>query len=130
MKNEIDKIMKDFQNKIDEDGLSRMFPKNKNIEGRKISVTRDNSNNNSPLIKKNFRNDIKLTTEEIIFNELKPFKFDGLYKVYMNPEKIEMEIEKFTKEEPLSPKPKKETRKNNVNDNAYPFKQDIKCVIF
>jgi hypothetical protein len=130
MKSEADKIMKEFQNKIDEDGLSRMFPKNKNIDGTKISVTRDNSNNNSPLIKKNFRNDTKLTSEEILLNELKPVKFDGLYKVDMNPEKIEIEIEKFTKEEPLSPKPKKETRKNIINDNAYPFKQDIKCIIF
>ena len=48
----------------------------------------------------------------------------------MNPERIEMEIEKFTKEEAESPKPKRETRKNVVNDNTYPFKQDIKCIIF
>ena len=83
-------------------------------------------------MKKNFNNNEAKNnnTEETIFNELKPVKFDGLYKVEMNPEKIEMEIEKFTKEEVNSPKVKRETRKNIINDNAYPFKQDTRCVIF
>jgi hypothetical protein len=128
MNAEANKIIQDFRDKIDEDGLNRLFPKNKNIEAMKISITRENSTTNSPLIKKNF-NEMK-SSDDSIFAELKPVKFDGLYKIEMTPEKIEMEIEKFTKEEAVSPKAKRETRKKLINDNAYPFKQDTKCVIF
>lgn len=124
MNKEANKIIQDFRDKIDEDGLHKFFPKNKNI-----SVTRDNSNTTSPLLKKIFTNEIKIADENIL-NELKPVKFDGLYKVELTPEKIEMEIEKFTQAETASPKPKKETRKPIVNDNAYPFKQDTRCVIY
>jgi hypothetical protein len=129
MKLEANKIIQDFHDKIDENGLNRLFPKNRNVEAPKISFTRDNSTSNSPIMKKNFC-ELKLTTDDTLFNELKPVKFDGLYKIEMPPEKIEMEIEKFTKEEISSPNAKRQTRKNIINDNAYPFKQDTKCVIF
>jgi hypothetical protein len=76
--------------------------------------------------------------DDQIFNDLKPVKFDGLYKKEMTSEDIEQEITKLTQEE-VSPIPKKtglnnRTRINNINDSTYPFKQAFKsdkiCNIF
>jgi hypothetical protein len=66
--------------------------------------------------------------DDLVFNDLKPVKFDGLYKKEMTSEEIEQEIKKLTQEE--APIPIKKTtnrsRITNINDSAYPFKQAFK----
>jgi tRNA(Ser,Leu) C12 N-acetylase TAN1 len=60
--------------------------------------------------------------EDHIFNDLKPVKFDGLYRKEMTSEEIEQEIKKLTQEEIATPMPKKfssRTRLNTINDSAY-----------
>jgi hypothetical protein len=127
MNTEANRILQEYRDKIDEEGLNKLFPKNRTESTKNKEVAQINS----PLFKKAILSDFKVQNkeEDNIFNELKPVKFDGLYKIDMTPEKIEEEILKFTQQEVITPKPKKNTRLNNANDTAYPFKQDIRCII-
>jgi hypothetical protein len=78
--------------------------------------------------------------DDQIFAELKPVKFDGLYKKEMTQEEIIESINRLTNsnKENVPQGDGKKVRKgitrninNDVNDNAYPFKQDkLTCSIF
>lgn len=77
--------------------------------------------------------------EDNILSELKPVKFEGLYKKEMNSEEIKNEIQKLlneclvpqTNEKQSNPKFGRQAVNNNLPDYTYPFKEDkISCTIF
>ena len=76
--------------------------------------------------------------EDNILNELKPWKFDGLFKKNMSEDEIAEEIKKISestiKEQNLSQNKSRISKQSikPVSDNSYPFKQEsfqIKCLI-
>jgi hypothetical protein len=129
-----------YKKSLDEESLSKISKQKldyKNIAAKSIeaSPTIVKRPNIMPPTDANKIGSSKFEDDQI-FNDLRPVKFDGLYKKEMTSEEIEQEIRKLTQDEVVTPikKSNARSRMTNVNDSAYPFKQAFKqdkmCMIF
>lgn len=88
----------------------------------------------------NYSGKSNISNDENIFLEMKPVKFDGLYKKEMSKEELIEEIKKLTmstkitnnqNEANTTSRRAQKTAQSEINDNAYPFKQEkFNCIIF
>jgi hypothetical protein len=100
-----------------------------------LPVKRTLASNSKLLLTTNHVN-VKID-DDLIFQELKPLKFDGLFKQDFSAEEIsemikKIEMDQITENTPITRpgsnprnfKNSNNTTSNIVSDNAYPFKQD------
>jgi hypothetical protein len=118
--------------------VSNMSKDTINSPGNKKATQNQNaSGTNQPTSLNNYLIS-KGNEEDNILNELKPLKFNGLFRKEMSEDEIAEEIKKISdstiKEQNLSQNKSRLSKQpiKQVTDNSYPFKQEsfqIKCLI-